>query len=334
MTGVSFGDLAQSYALRTRIGTLKGDTFRLAEELASGRKADVAGSLSGDTAALAALERSRTLVAGFASLAQDAAARASARQGALATLTAASDDLTGALTTVGQDGDSAQLARVADQARQAFIAAFATLNTRVAGRALFAGQAVNGSALGNPQEVLNELARVIGGARTAAEIDSAVTDWFDGPSGFESLAYDGAAASPEIRIDADGTTVSDITANDAQIRAALKGIAMAAFIDHPGLSAAGSDRVDLRDRAIAGLRSGSDALIDLSGRLGFEQGRIEAVLSRQQAEDLGLELAISGMVSSDPARTATELEAVRSNLETVYAVTARLSRLTLAEFLR
>ena len=56
--------------------------------------------------------------------------------------------------------------------------------------------------------------------------------------------------------------------------------------------------------------------------------------SRNQAELLSLELAQSDLVGADPYRLATELEAVQTNLEMLYSITARLSRLNLTDFIR
>lgn len=76
------------------------------------------------------------------------------------------------------------------------------------------------------------------------------------------------------------------------------------------------------------------ALVDLSARIGTDEARIETAISHQQAASLTQELTISNLISTDPAQTAVELEAVRTSLEMAYTVTARLSELTLARFLR
>ena len=77
-----------------------------------------------------------------------------------------------------------------------------------------------------------------------------------------------------------------------------------------------------------------DALVGLGARLGVSEVRIETVQSRNQAELLSLELAQSDLVGADPYRLATELEAVQTNLEMLYSITARLSRLNLTDFIR
>ena len=46
------------------------------------------------------------------------------------------------------------------------------------------------------------------------------------------------------------------------------------------------------------------------------------------------ELRRRGIVAADPFETANALEAAKTQLETLYALTARLSRLNLADYLR
>ena len=75
-------------------------------------------------------------------------------------------------------------------------------------------------------------------------------------------------------------------------------------------------------------------MTNLAARLGISEGRIEAAQSRNAADLLAHEMAQADLIRSDPERLAMELEAVQTNLETVFAITARLSRLSLTDFLR
>ncbi|WP_435256722.1 flagellin [Thioclava sp. FR2] len=334
MSGVSFGDLAQSYLLKSRIGSLKSQTLRLSDELASGRKADVAASVAGDLTTLSALEHSRALSQGFLAASRDAAHKLDARQSVLGVV---SQHLTSAMQALGlasQDSGFSQVKRIADDARSLFSEAIQQLNTQIAGRPLFAGMATNGKAIADGKLIIGELNSLTSSARTADEIAGIVSDWFDDPAGFESFAYQGQATEPPAVLSPEGQTVAGTTALDPKIKAALAGLALASLIDHPALTPTGADRMSLRERALSMLYSGQDDVTDLASRIGADQSRIAGLQSRYQAEDLSFQIAISEIVTADPAQTAMELEAVRTNLETVYSVTARISRLTLADFLR
>ena len=82
-----------------------------------------------------------------------------------------------------------------------------------------------------------------------------------------------------------------------------------------------------------GLLAAQGGVTALRAELGTTQARLDAATSRHQSQVTALNIAKSGLVSVDPYQTATELEAVRLQLETLYSVTARVSRLTLAAFL-
>ena len=82
------------------------------------------------------------------------------------------------------------------------------------------------------------------------------------------------------------------------------------------------------------LLTGQEKVTNLAARLGISEGRIEAAQSRNAADLLAHEMAQADLIRSDPERLAMELEAVQTNLETVFAITARLSRLSLTDFLR
>jgi flagellar hook-associated protein 3 FlgL len=80
--------------------------------------------------------------------------------------------------------------------------------------------------------------------------------------------------------------------------------------------------------------SGSAALVDLQAGLGHVQERIETSLTRLDSEAAALDMAIAELTVADPFATAAKLEATQVQLETLYAVTARLSSMGLAGYLR
>ena len=67
--------------------------------------------------------------------------------------------------------------------------------------------------------------------------------------------------------------------------------------------------------------------------IGFAEGRISQAQSRLSAEYSSLEILRGDLVSVDPFETATELEHVQTQLEMLYTITARASRLNLMNFL-
>ena len=112
----------------------------------------------------------------------------------------------------------------------------------------------------------------------------------------------------------------------------LAALATAAFLDRP--SSAASAPGAMAGLTLLRLADAKDGLVALSAEIGVDEERIAATRAGREAEAFSIEMAIAARTGADPARTAIELEATRTSLETLYAVTARMSRLSLADFLR
>lgn len=334
MSSLSFGDLAQAFAQKSRITKLKSQSLRLQAELSTGQKGDLAKHLSGATDGLAALERSRELATGYLTLAKDIAIRSDIRQNALAAITTGLDDLGQTLSALTENPPPEDRTRMATSAKAAFAEAVAALNTDVAGRAVFAGSRHQGPALADAEAMLSQLELVASAAPTSELAIMAIADWFDSPSGFSATGYLGAAPLPPQAIAAGGPSVAEPTAEHPALRRSLAAMAIGALIDKPPFNSAGSETIRFRAGALEAVVKAKDGITDLSALIGIDQHRLEKTISQHQAESLSFEQAIANLISTDPATTAVELESVRVNLETVYAVTARLSKLSLAEYLR
>jgi flagellar hook-associated protein 3 FlgL len=82
------------------------------------------------------------------------------------------------------------------------------------------------------------------------------------------------------------------------------------------------------------LEKGDDALIRLRSDLGASQARIEDARTAAEAARASAEMEQTRLTEADPYRSATDLQSVQTRLEQLYILTARLSRLTLSEYLR
>lgn len=334
MTIVSFGDLAQSYLLKSQIGRLKGDSVRITQELSSGKLSDIGAAQSGDLSRLSATTRSRSLTEGYQSAAREAASHASASQAAFGMISGTIEDLVSPLLTASQLNVPDQILLTATDARSRLDLVLSTLNSSVGGRSLFSGQDIRGSAVADADTILTALRAELTGATSPEDAMTRISAWFDDPAGFATVAYQGDVPLSNIAVSATDSVWMGTTANDPAIRSMLKGLTAAALVMDPGGALPTLNQASFARVAAEALITGQQDMTYLAGRVGISESRIEAAQSRNAADLLTLEMAESDMVSSDPYRLATELEAVQTNLETVYAITARISRLTLADFLR
>lgn len=327
----SIGDLAQSHFLRRHMTTVKTELDQLTEQVSTGRASDIGGHLQGDFAALSALDSSLSRLKGFASVTADLGLMAEAQQRALDQINGLANETSQRMLAAAygsEDGVSA----AGSQAKDALETVLSALNLRHADRALFAGVNTGGNAMADADTLIGAVQSAVAGASDAASVIAAVDGWLADPAGFGTV-YSGGSAMPDVAVAAGETVALDITANDPAIKATLKGLILGALLQGGTLSGSRSERAELARHSGEALATNATARAALSGHLGLSQQRIAEAESRNSAEASSLEIARNAMVSVDPYDAATRLQDAETRLETLYALTARLSRLSLAEYL-
>ncbi|AZB62282.1 flagellar biosynthesis protein FlgL [Cereibacter sphaeroides] len=333
MSAVSLGDLARTFLLRRQNAALKADVQRLSTEVVTGVAADVRQKTGGDLSALQAIDGSLTVLAARASATGEAASIASALQTGLARLDGLASDMSMKLLSVGNNATAMTTDQLGEEAEEAFRTAVATLNTRVGDRSIFAGTRPQQAAVLDADTILTALDTVIAGATTAADVQTAIEAWFDDPSGYSALAYTGGGRPASVTIATGETVALEVTADSSAIRDSLKGLALAAMLNRGALSGAPSERVSLGERAGSALLQGQTARVDLGARLGRAEARIHSATISNAAEVTSLQMARKELLGTDEYETATLLKATQAQLETLYNLTARLSQMSLTDYL-
>jgi flagellar hook-associated protein 3 FlgL len=72
----------------------------------------------------------------------------------------------------------------------------------------------------------------------------------------------------------------------------------------------------------------------MQARIGAQEARAADGLARAEARAASLQIIRTELLEADPYETATALESATQRLDALYLVTARLSRLSLTEYLR
>lgn len=334
MTSYSVGDLSQSLLFRRQNLTLKSDVQRLSQEMTTGRASDVAARVKGDVKPLASIENALAKNAGYAALTGELQRSAGAMQSALSSVASLSSGLASSLIGTATSAVPSQIASLGADARNRFETVVALLNTRLGDRSLFAGVASNSVALADADVMLTALQAATSGAASAQDVETTLDQWFGPLGGFETMGFSGGVALAAVEIAPGESARQDVTASDPAIRSTLKGLAMAALLDRGVLSGNASGRQDLARRAGLSLVASADERVYLQGHLGRHEAQVSAAETRNQAEASSLEIARSNILAVDPYETASRLEATQTRLETIYALTARMSRLNLVDFLR
>lgn len=331
----SVGDGAQQLLLRNNNTQIKSELNRLSAQLSSGEIADKAKAMSGDTARFSAIDHSLNMLKTMKDRNSETALSLTTMQRTLDSVNVKRSALSETLTLITPSSLPFQIEGAARNATEAFASLVNTLNTQLADKSLFSGTAVGEPALAPAPDMMADLVTAIGAATTKADIQTAIDFWFDDPAGgFATMGYTGdTGAQVERRLDADTVITIDTRADDPQLREVLKGAAMAAVVDAiPGLSANVKTGL-LFDGGISLLAASSDVAA-VQARLGSAEQEVERYRVRQSAEETALTLSRNDLANDDPFETASALQAVQLQLETHYAMTARLSRLSLLEYIR
>lgn len=333
MTRISVGDVSLTNILARQGADLRAQVSRASQEVTTGQHSDLARALRGDVSPVLAIDASLTRLQAFRTTTHDSALQTAAQQAAMSGLSSLAKEITMTLLGARDFQGQAQIAAIAADVRGRLESAVGLLNTQAAGRAIFAGAATDRVPLGSADDLLAALEAAATGATTAGTVAAAVVNWFADPLGYGAF-YQGGAPLSDAPIAPGETADLSTTAMDPAIRDTLASFAMAALLDRGMLAGNAEERARLAERAGHDLLTTEDARITLAARIGSVEAQIEAARTRNGAEETALGILRSDVGSVDPYEAATRLEAARSQLESLYLVTARVSRLSLVEFLR
>lgn len=334
MTMVSIGDLARSMMLQRHTNTAKSDLVRLTHVLATGRHADQAAEVRGDLGPLAAIEGAIARLGVWQQAASTLSGQLGAMQTALGAVNGIGEAQAQNLLRLGSGVRAEQVNLAAADARDHLDAALGVLNSRHAGVSVFAGTRSDGPAVVGAEVLLDALLPQVAGAATAAEARDVVLAWFDDPAGFASQGYLGGPARAAIGIGPNSAAGAGVTGADPAIRDTLAGLAMAALLDRGLFAGQPVARQELAEMGGEVLAGNAEARIHLAAGIGSTEQRLAEMQTRNAAEQSALGIARSGLISADPYATAADLESARVQLETLFAITSRLSGMSLLGYLR
>ena len=334
MNYLSVGDMAQSFQMRQHNLQLKTAMTTLTEEVISGIKQDLGAAVSGDFISLAGIDRSLTMLESYDIATTEADLIAGTMQQSLQTLRSLNDGIGVALLSAATTATKPMIDATVNDAATRFDTLISTLNTNVAGRYLFSGAATDTRPLPGADVILAALSSELSGVTDASDAITRIDNWFDDPAGFAATQYQGDASRSQIRIAEGEVTRIEITAIDPALRDAMKGFAMAALLAEDLFSGDLEARSSLVTAAGERVNQGDDTLAGLAANLGTVEARIADAKVRNGAERSALEIARTELIGADPYESASALEAVRTQLETLYTLTSRLSSLSMTDYLR
>ncbi|MHA6264140.1 flagellin [Arenibacterium sp. CAU 1754] len=335
MNLTSIGDLAQHLMQRTRSTQLKDTISVLTQELSSGQVSDTTTRLGGDFSYLTDIDRNMARLDAYSIAAREAALFTEAAQQNLTHLNDTATSLGAAILASTPSHLDAVRDTNATQARADLDAVIGALNGTAAGRSIFAGTRTDSAALADSETLLNALRTAVSGLSDAGDIRQAADDWFNDPAGFRAAIYTGSDNDlAPIEVGPGQKVTMPLRADDAAFRDLIKDVALAALSTDAALGLSVSTQNDLLLAIGESLFSVQDDLTGMQANVGFAQSRVDEASTRNESARTGLEYARNALLEADPFDTATRLEQAQFQLESLYSVTVRTSRLTLLSFLQ
>lgn len=319
------------------------------KEVATGRLADVGVSLGSRTGQTVSLRQEHARLQSITGTNGLVSSRLDATQAALKALDDAAQSFLGQLIAA-RTGDPAPQV-VQGQAQAALAALADTLNTTFNGVSLFAG--INADVrpiTAYDQQPPAASAQAVAGAFAAAfgvtQSDQAVANiapaamqaFLDGPFAalFDAAAWSGtwSAASDQnvkSRISTTELIETSVNANDAAFRKLASAYTMLADLGAETMNQAAYQAVV--DTAVRVVGEAVAVLTQLRAGLGTAQERVSNANDRMSIQIDIMTSHIGVLEGVDPYEASSRVAALLTQVETAYAMTARIQRLTLLNYL-
>ena len=333
---INIGDLSQSLQTRRDTGTTKSELVRLTGELSSGVSGDLVSRLNGDFGPLASIERGLSRVESFQSTNAEFELFVSTQQATIGYLRELGS-ISNVFLAIPETGDNTLIVNAGTDALSRFDAAIDNLNIQIAGRSVFSGVETNRPALASAETILLALETEIAtaGAATAADVSAVVETWFAVGGGYDTVGYTGGPApTTAVQLSDTEAVTAEVTAENDAIRDQLRFLSLGALLGRNLLSGDIVEQGALARMAGEGLNASDDRLIAVQSSLGSVEASVERARVEVGIEADNLRTTKAELVEVDPFNVAVELQNAETRLQSIYAITARLSRLSLVEYLR
>lgn len=336
MSWVSLGSLSLPFQMQRNGVQLRTAMAQHSAELTTGMVQSPQRHLRGDLGELAVIEARLTRIETYEVVVGQNQTLLETAQTSLQRLSSLGAYLSNqVLTAAFADSGDQSYASVGASARVALGDMVSVLSASVAGRTLFSGAAVDRGPLLPADEILAAVSTAVAGLTNADDIADVLEGFFLDPAGpFETMIYQGSGVSPGGATDDFETGPRLPVAADPAIRRHLMAVTLGALLDDLGIDLSRSEMRAMAIKTMEIIESNGVAVTALQADIGFGQELLEQRMQRMSHEKDALIMARHGLIGTDPFESASLLEETRHRLETLYAVTARISRLSLLEYLR
>lgn len=334
----SVSDLARSFHLRHATAKTTKELHTLNQELSSGRKADIATSTRGDLSKLNQIQSQLAKADGLIIAGKEAATLAQSMQTVLKQVREDATSLSSRFLGLSSARTPETTKILLAEALPQLSSTIATLNTDVGGQFILGGTATDRPPLVPGSELLSKVKTAISGLQTIDEIKDKINEYFNAPSAEDGFAKDIYRGTKQglnpMQTGLDAPVTLNATAADDGVKDILKGLTLAALMADGTIADDPAATPALIRQAGLWLANGATKTTLVQGQIGKAEERIEQISVQAQSERGALMMGFNAITSADPYETAAKLTEAENKMQLVYTLTARLSRLTLANFLK
>lgn len=329
-------DLARLQRLQRQASETRDRMGTAGQEMATGEKADRHAAAGGNLTRLISMDRALSRNEAFANTISLTRLRLDTMQSAVTGIAERANALAVSLNETVPLGDAASAFRLARQARTDLADTISKLNVQVSGQSLFAGTATDRAALASADTVLADLDALASASVTAADAIAAIDAYFATPAGaFHTSGYLGSTSHLAPADIGEGERLDySVTAADERILAVLKAQAKAAVAGGAAFATSAEDRMALLKAAGTEMIAAKDDALDLSFAIGRDQQTLESARAARTAEANTLSLARASLLEADMETAATTYQALETQLDALFTVTARLADLRFSNYIR
>ncbi len=335
-------------ATRQTLTKLQAQLVDAQKEVTTGRYADVGATLGGRTGQAVSLRQEQTRLQAMIDSNGPVATRLEATQSAL--------------KAIGQDAQSFlnQLAAAPNasiqnllqgEAKSVLSALTGTLNTQMNGAYLFAGINADVKPIAeynqvppaaNQQAVANAFSAAFGFSQSDPQVagisagnmqtflDTSFANLFADPA-WKSTWSSASDQNVRSRISTSELIDTSVNVNDQAMRKLVSAYTMVSDLGTANLSQAAFQKVV--DKATQLTADAIQGLTTMQANLGNAQQRVTDANSRMSIQSDIITTHLSALEGVDPYEASTRLSALMTQVETAYAVTGRIQKLTLLDYL-
>ena len=332
----SIGNLASSLLLRHASVKAKQNLVRLSSELTSGITSDVRDRLRNDLSKQYDWEHGISKNYVLEKTLSEAVTKIQAKQTVLEAISETTVLFANNVSiATNANGDSA-LNTLSEQAEQSLSQVLSHLNAKAMGQSLFAGSYSDMPAVSDAESILNSVKTYLGDVSSSASVVHGVQAWMeDAVTGYQSVAYTGSLDNQApIRVSNDRTIEETTKANDPPVRALVESFILAALSAASGPLDTENQRITLLQIATDKMRSANDQVIELQASIGFSEAVITRAKVATSVEVNALEQLRAKTLGVDEFEIASMIQETELQLEKIYTMTARASRMSLLEYLK